>query len=178
MRAKEPVVLVLLFFILLGIAVYGYQFTVGTPHTSTISSSYAPYVTGTSESARDVFINNTILDTCIGEGEGAFQLRVVSDSGGVPVRGEIINGVNDFACGNNEQVVYINNFTAGPGGWLTPVLPIQATPYGSLNFTVAYQGVTYHFSANYPIFFGKECVTLHVPSGNVTMTAMNAGVCS
>jgi len=171
--------------ILLGVGLFGYYETTAGTTTSTLSKSTttvstvvsARSVTGTSESATDTFINSTALIPCIG-GQGVMQLLVVSDSTGVPISGESINAVNGLSCGDNEeQVVYINNFTVGQGGWLTPILPSQAAPYGWLNFTVTYQGATYHFPTEYPIFFGKECVTLRVPSGNVTTLSMSTGVC-
>jgi hypothetical protein len=165
---------------LLGVSLFGYyELMPGTTTSSASTVTSVRSVMGTSESATDVFINSTILTQCIfGEGQGVMQLLVVSDSTGTPVTGESINAVNNLSCGDNEeQIVYVNNFTVGQGDWLTPVLPGQAVRYGWLNFTVTYQSATYHFPTQYPIFFGKECVTLHVPSGNVSTTTMSAGVC-
>jgi hypothetical protein len=188
MRGSEQVLLAAFVVALLGVSLFAYyiEFTprtttsssdTTTPNSSTLKSARS--VTGTSESASNTFISSTILVPCTGQGQGVVELLVVSDSTGAPVIGESINAVNNLSCGENEQqVVYVNNFTVGQGGWLTPILPNQAAPYGWLNFTVTYQGAIYHFPAKYPVFFGKECVTLHVPSGNVTTTAMAAGVCS
>lgn len=138
-----------------------------TSNTTAVAS--AESVTGTSvDSASDVFIS------CVITGVGGFALIVVSDSTGAPVQGESINAVDTLGCGNVDQVVYLNDFTVEPGGWLTPVFPSQATPAGGLNFTVIYQGRTYNFSAAVsPI--GSECVTLHVPSGKVTTTTVANG---
>jgi hypothetical protein len=146
-----------------------------TPPSSTSSvppsmTESANSVTGTSvNSANDVFFTAT----CVITGVGDFALRVVSDSTGAPVSGESINAVGHLGCGPMPQVVYLNNFTVEQGGWLSPVWPSQATPAGGLNFTLIYQGRTYNFSAGVS-FIGSSCVTLHLPSANVTTTtAMN-----
>jgi hypothetical protein len=124
-------------------------------------------VTGTSVTASDTFFSCSIT------GIGGFELLVASDSTGAPVTGESVNAVDHLGCNSAQQVVYLDDFTAGQGGWLTPVFPNQATPGGQLNFTVSYQGKTYNFSAGVPPI-GTACVTLHVPSGSVTTkTVMN-----
>ena len=135
-----------------------------TTTSNTSAVTYAESVTGTSvDSASDVFFSAS----CVITGVGDFALLIVSDTTGAPVTGESVNAVNHLGCGSMPQVVYLNNFTVEQGGWLTPVFPSQATPAGGLNFTVIYQGRTYHFS--YAVsFLGSECVTLHVPSGSVT----------
>jgi hypothetical protein len=142
-----------------------YEVTTGT------AASQAPTtgsVLGTSASGSDTFFSCSIT------GIGGFELLVASDSSGAPVSGEVINGVDHLGCNSNQQVVYLDNFTQGHGGWLTPVFPSQAEPGGELNFTVIYQGRTYSFSAGVPPI-GTGCVALHVPSGNVTrLTTMNA----
>ena len=88
--------------------------------------------------------------------------------------GESINAVGRLGCCSIPQVVYLNNFTVEQGGWLTPVFPKHATPGGELNFTVAFQGRRYDFSAGVaPI--GSACVTLHVPSGKITYASATNG---
>ena len=132
------------------------------------------FVTGTSVDTS----SDTFLTQCTVSGAGGFALLIVSDSTGAPVSGETVNAVDTLGCDitgqpAEAQVVYLDNFSVGQGGWLTPVFPDQAQAGGELNFTVSYQGGTYHFSAEVlPV--GSSCVTLHVPSGNVTtMTVMN-----
>jgi len=114
------------------------------------------------------------LTQCVVTGVGGFELRVVSDSTGAPVSGEAISAVNTLGCNDETQVVYLHSFSAGQGGWLTPVFPSQATPGGGLNFTVTYLGRAYRFSAEV-LPMGTSCVTLHVPSGNVTSTVVANG---
>ena len=137
----------------------GYEFVLGTT---------GAYVTGTSvDTNSDVLAENCnhIL------GDGGLELHVVFDYVGIPVHGESINAVGMLGCdfnGNAEtQVSFLNNFTVGSFGWLTPVFPRNAVPQGNLDFTVQYSGGTYRFSATIPPS-GVACVTLHVPSGSVT----------
>ncbi len=123
--------------------------------------------------------SDTFLTTCVVTGVGGFELRVISDSTGAPVSGETISAMDRLGCiivghTGEMQVVHIDTFSARQGGWLTPVFPAQATPGGELNFTVAYQGRTYNFTAGVPPI-GTACVTLHVPSGNVTTTTVMNG---
>jgi hypothetical protein len=185
MKSGKRVLIPEIFFlamVLLGVSLFGYYETTAGATTSTLSKPTmtvstvmsAKSVIGTSvDSANDTFITNA--ECLLDNGAGRVEVLIVSDSTGAPVTGESINAVDDYPCGNG-QVLYINNFTVGLDGWLTPVLPSQASYVGSLNFTVTYQGATYHFPISYsPI--GKECVTLHVPSGNVTSLGMSAGVC-
>jgi hypothetical protein len=181
MKGGERALLPEIFFlvvVLLGISLFGYyglmprtttSVTGATTPISTVAAARS--VTGTSESERDTFANSSCPDT----GAGVIELLVVSDSTGAPVTGESINAVNSLDC-NGEQVVYLNNFTIGQGGWLTPVLPAQAQAFGWLNFTITYEGATYHLPTMYPVL-GKDCVTLHVPSGEVSSVGFSAGVC-
>ena len=137
------------------------------------------FVTGTSVNTT----SDTFLTQCSVTGVGGFQFRVISDSTGAAVSGEAINATDRLGCdivgqAPETQVVYLDNFSVGQGGWLTPVFPYQATPGGGLNFTVSYQGGTYNFSAVVPPI-GTSCVTLRVPSGSVTTTTVsNGGPCS
>jgi hypothetical protein len=113
---------------------------------------------------------------------GGFEFRVVSDSTRTPISGESIKAVNRLGCDGQNQVVYLDNFsspvyvtnfTEKDGGWLVPDFPSQATVGGGLSFTITYQGATYTFDSGYPPI-GTNCVTLHVPSGNMTSsTVMN-----
>jgi hypothetical protein len=64
----------------------------------------------------------------------------------------------------------------GQGGWLTPVFPSQAEPGGQFSFTIVYQGSTYRFTETVPPI-GMDCVTLHVPSGDVTQATIMNGAC-
>jgi hypothetical protein len=144
----------------------GSSSTVSLKANFTLSGS----VTGTS--ARSA--TNTFFTNCSITGIGGFELLVASDSTGAPVSGESVNAVDRLGCGSAQQVVYLDNFTVGRGGWLTPIFPEQATPGGQLNFTVAYQGRTYNFASSVPPI-GTACVTLHVPSGRVTTTTVMNG---
>ena len=164
MTSNTRVILLALVLVLLAAGFVGYyEETKGTSHRALTTGS----VTGTEVSASDTFFSCSIT------GIGGFELLVASDSTGAPVSGESINAVDHLGCDSAQQVVYLDNFTAGQGGWLTPVFPSQATPGGQLNFTVSYQGKTYNFSDEVPPI-GTSCVTLHVPSGSVTTkTVMN-----
>jgi hypothetical protein len=151
-------------------------YTTGSISTSSLATTQT-FVTGTSVATS----SDTYLIQCSITGIGGFQLRVVSDSTGAPVSGETINAVDRLGCNVGQtsqiQVVYLNNFSQGQGGWLTPVFPSQATPGGRLNFTVSYQGGTYDFSALVPPV-GTTCVTLHVPSGSLNTTTTMSGLCT
>ncbi len=150
--------------------------TVVSSTSSTTASTVSALlsVTGTSVATE----SDTYLTSCSVTGVGGLQLQVVSDSTGEPVSGEVINAVDRLGCdivgqSGETQVVYLDNFTIGQGGWLTPVFPNQATPGGELTFTVGYQGETFNFSVTVPPI-GTSCITLHVPSGNITTaTVMN-----
>ena len=136
-----------------------------------------------SSKASSVSVSNTYLTSCTITGVGGFEFRVVSDSTGTPVSGESIKAVDRLGCNGESQVVYLDefsppvyvtNFTESDGGWLVPDFPGQATPAGQLSFTITYQGGTYNFTAYIPPM-GTNCVTLHVPSGNVTSTSVMNG---
>jgi hypothetical protein len=121
------------------------------------------------------------LTKCVVTGAGGLQLQVVSDSNGVAVSGATINATDNLGCNiigqtAETQVVHVVTFEIRAGGWLTPVFPNQATPAGELNLTVSYEGATYDFLVQVPPL-GVSCVTLHVPSGNVTRLT-TTGQCS
>ena len=129
-----------------------------------------------------VTTSDTFLTSCSVTGVGGFEARVVSDSTGTSVSGETISAVDRLGCDivgqpAQTQVVYLNKFSLGQGGWLTPIFPSQAEAGGELDFTVIYQGRTYAFTSDVPPV-GTNCVTLHVPSGNVTMMNVMNGNCS
>ncbi len=164
--------------LLAGILLGYYEMTGGMKVSSSSSSFFSTNATSsepsivTTGSVTGTSAATTASDTfftlsCSITGIGGFSLLVVSDSTGVPVSGETVNAVDRLGCGSMPQVVYLDNFTVGQGGWLTPVFPPQATPGGGLDFTVTYEGRTYNFAANVPPI-GFNCVTLHVPSGSVT----------
>ena len=147
----------------------------GSPAVLEANLTLSGFVTGTNVRTS----SNTYLTQCSVTGVGGFQFRVISDSTGASVSGETINATDRLGChivgqAPETQVVYLDNFSVGQGGWLTPVFPYQATPGGGLNFTVSYQGGTYNFSAGVPPI-GTSCVTLHVPSGSVTTTTVSNG---
>jgi len=131
---------------------------------------------------------NTYLQ-CTITGVGGFEFRVVSDSTRTPVAGESIKAIDRLGCNGQNQVVYLDNFsppvyvtnfTESDGGWLVPDFPSQATVGGGLSFTITYVGATYTFNSGYPPI-GTNCVTLHVPSGNVTSSTVmngNGSYCS
>ena len=146
-----------------------------TSTPATTSESSVQYVTGISfTNATDVY-----LTTCVVTGIGGLELRIVSDSTNASVSGEVVNAVDTLGCdivGNppETQIVHIDSFSVGQEGWLTPVFPNQAESGGQLSFTVVYQGSTYHFTATVPPI-GTSCVTLHVPSANLTTTSVMNG---
>jgi len=151
----------------------------------------AVYYEVTLGEASSGFVTGTSVDTqftkiaCFDTGAGSFQLRVVSDYIGFPIHGEKVNAeyVTPTCIGfgpSTPQVVHIDNFSAGNGGWLTPIYPPGAPSPGALNLTVAYQGRDYNFSESVPPL-GGECVTLHVPSGSVTtktVASANGSYCA
>ncbi len=146
--------------------------------TKTSTSSSTVYVTGVGVTGA----TDTFLTHCSVTGVGGFELQVVSDYMGATVKGETIDAVDTLGCqivgqAAETQVVYLDNFSVGQGGWLAPVFPVQATPGGELNFTVSYKGATFNFTARVPPI-GTACMTLHVPSGTVTAsTLMNGSYC-
>jgi len=148
-----------------------------TSTATTSSASSTSYVTGTT------FTNasDTYLTTCVVMGIGGLELRVVSDSTNASVSGELVNAVDTLGCDivgqpPETQIVHLDNFSVGQEGWLIPIFPNQAEPGGQLSFTVVYQGSTYQFTASVPPI-GAACVTLHVPSGNVTHITIMNGNC-
>ena len=118
---------------------------------------------------------NTYL-SCSITGVGGFEFKVVSDSTGAPISGETITAINRLGCDDENQVVYLHNFSEsqGGGGWLVPDFPSQATPAGQLSFTILYQGGTYYFTA-YVAPVGTNCATFYIPSGNITSTTVMNG---
>ena len=127
-------------------------------------------------SASDTFFTVS----CSITGVGGLELRIVADSTGALVSGETISAIDRLGCDGESQVVHLDNFSEGQGGWVTPVFPSQAIPEGELSFTVTYQGGTRNFSASVPPI-GTSCLTLHVPSGSVTSTTVmnvNGSLCS
>jgi len=125
-------------------------------------------------SSNTISANTFFSTSCSISGVGGFELRIVSDSSGAPVNADSISLVDKLGCNDENQVVYLNHFSYLGDGWLVPVFPIQATVGGGLNITVTYEGNTYNFAGYYPPV-GTDCVTLHVPSGNVTSTTVMNG---
>jgi hypothetical protein len=137
--------------------------------------------------AESGFVTGTSVDTqftasgCVDTGGGALQLRLISDYFGFPIHGELINAQYMTPnCGPGSappQPVYIANFTAKTGGWLTPVYPSGTPSPGELNFSVAYGGTTYTFNESVPAV-GAACVTLHIPSGGLTTLTTTSSTCN
>jgi hypothetical protein len=176
---NEVIVSMLIVAILAGA---GVGFLVGTANehttTSTTTATSVSTTTATSFITKTSLAtqSNTYLTSCIITGVGGFEFRVISDPTGAPISGETIEAVDRLGCNGQNQVVYLDNFSESQGGqgWLVPDFPSQATPAGGLSFTIMYQGGTYTFSASVaPV--GTNCVTLHVPSGNVTVTFVANG---
>ena len=153
-----------------------------------IAVGVAAYYQAELAEATSGFVTGTSVDTqvtgtaCTNTGGGALQIRLVSDYLGFPVHGELINALyttpscDDGAGSTTPQVIHVANFSAGTGGWLTPIYPPQAPSPGELNFTVASGGRTYVFDELVPSV-GAECVTLHVPSGSVTSATTTSSTC-
>lgn len=156
--------------------------TVEDTSTSTVTTTESPTGAGSVTGTSMTNASDEYLTTCSVTGIGGFEFQVVSDSTGASVTGETVNAVDTLGCDivgqpAETQTVYLDNFSLGQGGWLTPVFPSQAEPGGELRFTVAYQGETYNFTGTVPPI-GISCVTLHVPSGNVTRTTTMNGPCT
>jgi hypothetical protein len=118
--------------------------------------------------------NNTFFtSSCSISGVGGFGFRIVSDSTGATVNGATVRTVDGLVGCDETQIVYLDNFSSVQG-WLIPVFPSNAVPAGGLNFTVTYQGRTFNFGSFVPAV-GANCVTLHVPSGNVTTRWVTSG---
>jgi len=146
--------------------------TLITTETVTPNSTISTIYYSTSSSS-DTFFTSS----CSITGIAGLQFRIVSDSSGTPVNVTTITAVDRLGCDSEQQVVYLNTFSVTQGGWMTPVFPSQAQPGGQLNFTITYQGKAYNFSAGVaPV--GTACVTLHVPSGNVTTQSVMSQQCS
>jgi len=162
----------------------GVGFLVGTANERTTTSISTFVTTSVSTTTATSLItetspatqSNTYLTSCVITGVGGFEFRVVSDSTGAPVSGETIKAVDGVTCNGENQVVYLDNFSAsqGGGGWLVPDWPSEATPAGGLSFTISYQGGTYNFTTDIPPI-GTNCATFHIPSGNVTSTTVMNG---
>ena len=127
-----------------------------------------------SVSSNTTFVNTFFTTSCVISGVGGFEFRLVSDSTGQPVNASTISAVDKLGCNQENQVVYLDNFSYSGDGWFTPVFPSQATVGGGLNLTVGYEGKTYNFLGDYPPV-GTDCVTLSVPSGNVSSTTVMNG---
>ncbi len=145
--------------------------------TTPSAASSSVFVTGANTGSA----SDTFLTGCSPSGPG-LALRVVSDSTGAPISGESISAIDTFGCSIQGgeiafQTVHLDNFSLGDGGWLSPVWPNGAVNAGTLNFTVSYQEQRYHFSAQ-AYLVGRSCVTLHLPSGNVTQKVTGARTCS
>jgi hypothetical protein len=143
--------------------------SVTTTSSTNSISTYSTY-TNTMYTASS---NINLSDYCPPVSAGGFEFRLVSDSTGTPVNPDSISAVNMLTCNGENQVATINEFSYIGGGWIVPVFPQQAMYGGGLNITVTYQGKTYNFAGAIPPI-GTDCVTLIVPSGNVSfITVMN-----
>ena len=131
-------------------------------------------------SSSTISTNVFFSTTCVISSVGGFEFRVVSDSMGSPVNASSISAVDRVGCNNENQVVYLTQFSYSGDGWIVPIFPSQATVGGGLNITVTYEGKTYNFVGYYPSV-GTDCVTLSIPSGNVSSTTVmngNGSYCS
>ena len=136
-------------------------------------SSSITTVTGGSITTTSSVENTYFSTSCSISGVGGFEFRTVHDSSRAPVNADSIAAVDTLGCNNHTQVVHLSEFYYMGRGWVVPVFPSQANVGGGLNITVVYQGKTYNFAGYYPPV-GTDCVTLSVPSGNVTSSmAMN-----
>ena len=118
-------------------------------------------------------VNINLSDYCPQVSAGGFEFRLVSDITGAPVNPNSISAVDMLECNGENQVANINEFSYIGRGWIVPVFPSQAMYGGGLNITVTYEGETFNFTGGIPPI-GTDCVTLHVPSGNVSsLTIMN-----
>ena len=157
-----------------------------TGYPSSTTSTYSGTTTGALASwnvtncnvglQTSTFESNTYLAGCSITGVGGFEFKVVSDSTRTPISGETITAINRLGCGDENQVVYLDNFSEsqGGGGWLVPDFPNEATPAGQLSFTISYQGGTYYFTT-YVAPAGTNCATFYIPSGNMTNTKVMNG---
>lgn len=139
--------------------------------TSNSSGQYGSY----SCNAQKTTNSNTYFSTsCSISGVGGFEFRLVSDSTEQPVNASSISAVDKLGCNNENQVVYLNNFAYLGDGWFVPIFPNQAVVGGDLNITLTYVGETYNFTGYYPPV-GTDCVTIHVPSDNLSSTIVMNG---
>ncbi len=139
-----------------------------------VAVGFVAYEIGASKKTIASTVENTFFtSSCSISGVGGFEFRIVSDSTGADVSGATVRAVDGLGGCSETQIVYLDNFSSTQG-WLVPVFPSQAVPAGSLNFTVTYQGKTFNFSSFVPAV-GSNCVTLHVPSGNVTTRWLTSG---
>ena len=140
---------------------------------STYTTTYLYSTYTTTYSTNSTYVNTFFTNSCVITAGGGFQFRVLSDSTGAPVNPTSAIAVNSVSCNSEPQVVYTNVFLYLGGGWYAPVLPTQATYAGGFTVTLTYAGKTYNFSgAGAPI--GTDCITLHVPSGNMSaLTSMS-----
>lgn len=131
---------------------------------STYTTTYSMYST---------YVNINLSDYCPQVSAGGFEFRLVSDSTGLPANPDSMSAVDRLTCNGENQVADINEFSYVGGGWIVPVFPSEAMYGGGLNITVAYNGEKENFAGAIPPI-GTDCVTLHVPSGNVSSsTVMN-----
>ncbi len=128
---------------------------------------------GETATTHTAFTNTFFTSSCSISGVGGFEFRIVSDLTRQPVNADSISAVDRLGCNNENQVVYLNQFSSLGDGWFLPIFPSQATVGGGLTITATYEGKTYNFTGDYPPV-GTDCVTLSVPSGNVSSpTVMN-----
>ena len=157
----------------------GAGYLASSSHTVTlIVTATAPIVTTTMQPVTTTvytnFENTFFSSSCSISGVGGFEFVLLSDSTGAPVNADSISAVDRLGCNNENQVVYLDNFSYLDGTWAVPVFPSQATVGGSLNITASYAGKTYNFAGYYPPV-GTDCVTLYVPSGNLTSSTVTNG---
>ena len=114
---------------------------------------------------------------CTVTGAGGLEIRVLSDFTNKSLsQSATISAVDTLICNGAKQTAEITNFSPlnhGGIGWLSPVFPSGTTQAGQLDFIVSYQNKTYDFTSLIPPV-GTNCVTLRIPSGNVsTVNVMN-----
>jgi len=143
---------------------------VPSSETSNSTGQYGSF----SCNAQTTNVNTYFSTSCSISGVGGFEFRLVSNSTGQLVNSSSITAIDRLGCNNENQVVYLDNFSYLGDGWFTPVFPSQATVGGGLNITITYEGKTYNFAGYYaPV--GTDCVTLHIQSGKVTSAIVMNG---
>jgi len=110
--------------------------------------------------------NNTFFTDCHPTGGARLLLRIITDTTETPVQVEKIESVFNSGCNEELEVVYIDNFEQGTGGWFYPG-QIDVNVAGIYNFYVQYAGKAYTFPT-YSEPASLTCVTLRVPTGIVT----------